>query len=109
MAVSAEQIAWARDVFRQVPDVTTKKMFGGLSLYSQGTIFAIIGPDEELLIKARDDLAEALEADGSTQWVYDGHKDKKPTAMPYWTLPESAMDDPDEAASWARRSLEQNG
>ena len=25
--------------------------------------------------------------------------------MPYWRLPESALDDPDEAAGWARRSL----
>ena len=27
-------------------------------------------------------------------------------SMGYWTLPESALDDPDEALSWARRSLE---
>ncbi|MGR3504188.1 TfoX/Sxy family protein [Pseudaestuariivita sp.] len=110
MAVTAEEIAWAREVFQEVPDVTTRKMFGGLSLYSEGTIFAIIGPDEELLIKAKGDLAEALEAEGSHQWVYDGHKDsgKKPTVMPYWSLPDSALDDPEEAAMWARRSLAQN-
>ena len=109
MAVSADEIAFAREVFREVPDVTTKKMFGGLSLYSQGVIFAIIGPTSELMVKARDDLAAELEALGSSQFVYDGHKDRGATTMPYWTLPESALDDPAEARDWARRSLEQNG
>ena len=26
-------------------------------------------------------------------------------SMGYWTLPEMALDDPDEAVAWARRSL----
>ena len=26
--------------------------------------------------------------------------------MPYWSLPDSAVDDPDEAVAWARSSLE---
>lgn len=27
-------------------------------------------------------------------------------SMGYWTLPETALDDPDEAVVWARRALE---
>ena len=29
----------------------------------------------------------------------------KPTSMPYWTLPDAALDDPDMACDWARRAL----
>jgi DNA transformation protein len=46
----------------------------------------------------------ALESEGSAQWTYsrDG---KKTTGMPYWRLPDAALDDPDVACDWARRAL----
>lgn len=102
MAVSDEQIAFVKDLFRGVPAVTTRKMFGGLGIYSEGVIFALIGPGDAIMVKARGALAEELEAEGSEQFrTYEG----KTVNMPYWTLPESALDDPDEAYTWARRSL----
>ncbi|MCR9110378.1 TfoX/Sxy family protein [Marivita sp. XM-24bin2] len=104
MAVSDEQIGFVRDLFRGLPSVTTRKMFGGLGIYSDGTIFAVIGPGETLLLKARGQLAEDLSAEGCEQWSYEG-KSGKQSRMPYWTLPDSALDDPDEACAWARRSL----
>ena len=104
MAVSDEQIAFVRDLFRDIPGLTTRKMFGGLGIYSEGTIFAIIGPEENLLLKARGRLADALAVEGCTQWEYAA-KSGKPSAMPYWTLPDAALDDPDEACNWARRAL----
>ena len=84
---------------RVVPDETK---------HAGGTIFAMIGPEDRILIKARDELADALKAEGSEQFVYDGHKDKV-TAMPYWTLPDAALEDPETACDWARRSLSQAG
>jgi DNA transformation protein len=105
VAVSDDQIAFVRDLFRAIPGVTTRKMFGGLGVYSEGTIFALIGPGDAIMVKARGALADALEAEGSEQfWTYEG----KTVNMPYWTLPDSALDDPDEAADWARRSLAEN-
>lgn len=104
MAVSDEQIAFVRDLFSSLPALTTRKMFGGLGIYSEGTIFAIIGPEERLLIKAKGKLAEDLAAEGCEQWSYAG-KSGAPSRMPYWTLPNSALDDPEEASAWARRSL----
>ena len=35
-------------------------------------------------------------------------KDGKVASMGYWTLPDSAIEDPDEACAWARRSLTEN-
>ncbi|WP_300583959.1 TfoX/Sxy family protein [Marivita sp.] len=107
MAVSDEQIAFVRDLFRGLPSITTRKMFGGLGIYSEGVIFAVIGPEETLLLKARGPLAEDLAAEGCEQWSYEG-KSGKPSRMPYWTLPDAALDDPEEACTWARRSLSEN-
>ena len=104
MAVSDEQIAFVHDLFRALPGVSTRKMFGGLGIYSEGTIFAVIGPEDRLLLKARHALADDLAAEGCEQWSYDG-KLGKPSRMPYWTFPDAALDDPDEACAWARRSL----
>lgn len=102
MAVTDDQVAFVRDLFRAIPGVTTRKMFGGLGIYSEGTIFALIGPGDAIMVKARGALADDLAAEGSEQFrTYEG----KTVNMPYWTLPESALDDPDEAADWARRSL----
>ena len=63
MAVTDEEIAFVTDLFSGVGQLSTRKMFGGLSIYSEGRIFAIIGPDDQIFIKARDDLAGALAAE----------------------------------------------
>ena len=102
MALTDEEIAHALELFDGVGPLTTRKMFGGLGIYSEGTIFALIGPGDAIMVKARGALAEELEAEGSEQFrTYEG----KTVNMPYWTLPDAALDDPDEACAWARRSL----
>ncbi|MBT8416948.1 MAG: TfoX/Sxy family protein, partial [Silicimonas sp.] len=42
MAVTNEQIEMVRDLFAGVGPITTRKMFGGLGIYSEGTIFAVL-------------------------------------------------------------------
>jgi DNA transformation protein len=82
-------------------------MFGGLAIYADGTIFALLMESGNLMIKAMGDLAQALQDEGCTQFNYDT-KAQTPTSMPYWKLPDAAMDDPELACDWARRSLLQN-
>ena len=40
-------------------------------------------------------------AAGSTRWVYEGQR-RKPVAMPYWSMPAEAFDDPDRMAYWVK-------
>ena len=40
MPVRDEQIAFVHDLFRAIPGLATRKMFGGLGNYSDGVIFA---------------------------------------------------------------------
>ncbi|MEO0959986.1 MAG: TfoX/Sxy family protein [Pseudomonadota bacterium] len=56
-----------------------------------------------LRLRGDDRLGPLLEAEGSERWIYEGKG--KPVTMPYWRLPESALDDPEVAVEWARKAL----
>ena len=104
MPLTADDHAWARDLFSGLGAVTTKSMFGGLGIYHAGVIFALMRSDGVLMIKGAGDFAAELDAMGCTRWVYT-RQNGKVGAMPYWTLPDSALDDPEEATALARRAL----
>ncbi len=105
MSVTAEDIEFATDLFSGLGPLTTRKMMGGLCLYADGTIFAIVHSEFGIMIKGAGDFKTTLNDMGLTQWTYQRDNAPKPTAMPYWKLPESALDDPDEACALARRAL----
>lgn len=92
------------EMFQALGPVTIKRMFGGKGVYHMGRILALEFRDE-MLLKAdavsAPDFAEA----GATQWTYEGKGDK-PVAMPYWSIPEDAYDDPDVMARWVRLAYE---
>jgi DNA transformation protein len=94
-----------QDLFQAVGPVTIKRMFGGKGIYVDGMIIAIDLRDD-LRLKGDGEAAALYEAAGSRQWTYTHKKSEKPVAMPYWSMPEEAFDDPDEAAKWVRVALE---
>ena len=104
MGLSADQIDFARDLFSGLGEITTRRMMGGLCLYHQGTIFAIVRSDGEILLKGAGAFIDKLEQMGCTRWEYTRDNGKS-AAMPYWTLPGAAQDDPDEAVALAREAL----
>lgn len=105
MSISDDDIAHALELFEGLGDLTTRKMMGGLCIYHAGIIFAIIHPDGGILVKGAGSFKAELESMGLAPWEYL-RKDGSPTRMPYWHLPDSAMDDPEEATALARRALE---
>lgn len=92
------------DVLGHIQDISSKKMFGGFGLYYQNRIFAIITSDDEVCFKATGELAEEYAALGAKQFIYTGHKNKKPTAMPYWSVPETVLEDREQIEDWVVRS-----
>ena len=104
LAVTDADIAFVSDLFSEAGTITTRKMMGGLSIYCDGEIFSIMTAEGQLMIKAQGPLAKELEGLGASKFTYT-RKTGKTTSMCYWDLPESAMDDPETAADWARRSL----
>ncbi|RUV66357.1 MAG: TfoX family protein [Mesorhizobium sp.] len=93
------------ELFEGLGPVRIRKMFGGKGIYFDGVIVAIVIRDE-LMLKADSESAPEFEAAGCRQWTYTGSRHGKLVSMPYWSIPDSAFDDPDEMAVWARRAYE---
>jgi DNA transformation protein len=77
-------------------------MFGGAGVYADGVMFALVA-DGEAFLRADDDLAGRLAAEGSRPFVHK--RGGRPVTMGYWRLPDAALDDPEAAGAWARAAL----
>ncbi len=104
MSVSASDIDFACELFSPVHDLTTRKMMGGLTLYSDGRIFALVSSDGTIFLKAKGDFGQKLANAGARQFT-STTKNGKTVTMGYWSLPEAALDDPEQACALARESL----
>lgn len=95
-----------QELFASAPElapIRAKRMFGGLGVYSGDLMFGLVAYGE-LYLKVDDTTKPAFEAAGARPFVYES-KGKR-AVMSYWTLPDPALDDPDEAARWGRLALQ---
>jgi len=104
MAYDADFGEWVREHFHALGRLEIKRMFGGAGVYAAGVMFALLD-DGVVWLKGDEGPGEAFVEAGSRQFAYPT-KDGRTMSMAYWTLPEAALDDPDEAVAWARRSLD---
>ncbi len=86
----------ATDELAVLGNVTSRKMFGGYGVYSDGVMFAIVDPDGGLFLRA----------DTSTSGRYADLGMPKHPGMPYWGVPANALDDADALMALAREALE---
>lgn len=93
------------DLFSGLGPVQIRRMFGGKGVYHNGVIIAV-ELRGELRLKADAETAPDFAAAGCTQWTYTGSRHGKLVSMPYWTVPDGALDDPDEMTPWARKAYE---
>ena len=84
--------------------VEIRRMFGGAMLSRGGVGFAILD-DDTFFLKADKSLGVELKERGCKPWSYSVKKDGTVRDIAYWSLPDTAADDPDEAAALARRSF----
>jgi DNA transformation protein and related proteins len=104
MAFDPDFGEWVREHFAALGPLEIKRMFGGGAVYANGLIFALLD-DGVIWLKADEVNAPLLAEAGARQFTYPT-KGGAIMAMAYWSLPESALDDPDEAADWARKSID---
>ena len=92
------------EMFEPLGPVSIRRMFGGKGIYHNGLILApeVAG---EILLKADAATAPDFKSAGARQWSYESKKGK-PVAMPYWSIPDEALDDPEEMAKWLRLAYE---
>jgi len=104
MALGDADVERATELFEGVGDITTRKMFGGLGLYTEGRIFAVMMSDGTVRLKGQGAMIDRFEELGMDRWTYQ-RPGQKPAAMPYWALPEEMLDDPDAASRLALEAL----
>jgi len=101
MSEAAAVLAFAVDLFSDIGQVQARRMFGGAGLYAGGVMFGLID-DDVIFLKVDEALRADLAAAGARSWIYTERKGPKagiPQETSYWSLPESALDDPEEACA----------
>ncbi|WP_454064026.1 TfoX/Sxy family protein [Candidatus Nitrospira salsa] len=98
-----EFVEYLKEVFVHFGAIEARKMFGGYGIYHKGTMFGLVA-QETLYLKANGGLIKNFEARGLRPFEYE--KGNKAVKMSYYLAPDEMLDDPDEAAVWAKRSYE---
>src|SRR4030042_4093702 len=103
MAVSEEFIDYVIDQLAARNEVSARRMFGGAGLYCEGKMFGLIA-DDVAYLKVDDSNREDFIKAGSSP--FNPYPDKVKTAvMSYYEIPADVLENPDELARWAGRSL----
>lgn len=92
------------ELFEPVGRVVFRRMFGGLGLFRDGLMFALVA-GETLYLKADEATQPDFAAEGSEPFSYPTRTGQR-TITSYWRLPERLFDEPDELQLWAKKSVE---
>jgi DNA transformation protein len=95
--------AFIQELLEGFGPVRIKRMFGGAGVYAGDVMFGLIDSDV-LYLKTDEPLRAELADAGAKSWIYSRAPGKWEETS-YWSLPEAALDDPDEAVAWARKAL----
>ena len=101
MATVSELVRFLCESLTPLGAITARRMFGGYAVYCDGVVFALVAHNV-LYFKTDDGNRSDYEALGLPPFK---PFDDKPTVMPYFPPPESALDDPEELMLWARPAL----
>lgn len=90
------------EVFRDIPGITFRSMFGGHCIYKDGVAFGMVANDI-LYFKVGSNNKADYESEGSKPFEY-GMKGKT-YKMSYWEVPQAVLDDSDKLTAWLKKSL----
>jgi len=105
MAVSESYLAFVLEQLDGVAKIVTKRMFGGVGIYSDGRFFAVIDNDT-LFFKVDETLAARYRAKGMPPFA------PIPGAKPmtgYYQVPPDVLEDSSELVRWAKESIRVGG
>lgn len=101
MTVSPSFRDFVLEQFRQVAPVTTRPMFGGLTIFHDGRAFALLD-DDRLYLKTDDSNRPDFVKAGCGPFLPFGDPAKP---MAYHELPGEVLEDPEELAGWLRKAF----
>ena len=105
MAITQNDIDMVLELFEPLAPIKTRKMMGGLTIYSADVTFAIYDPDEGIYLKSDEETHVLFEDENLSKFEF-AKKDGNVATMNYYPMPERCYDDPEELEIWARRSLD---
>jgi DNA transformation protein len=104
MAVSDGFLKYVLDQLSGWGPITARRMFGGAGLYRDGKIFGLIA-DDVAYLKVDDSNREDFTRAGSA--AFSPYPDlKQAYVMSYYEIPAAVLENRDELARWAQRSLD---
>ncbi len=102
MAVSDEFVEYVVEQLSGWGEVSARRMFGGVGLYREGTMFVVLA-DDVAYLKVDDSNRDDFLRAGSAP--FEPYPEKiKTTTRTYYEVPADVLEDPDELAKWAQRS-----
>ncbi|MEI9902021.1 MAG: TfoX/Sxy family protein [Hyphomicrobium sp.] len=102
MAVSDGYVGLLKDLLADFAPVSARRMFGGVGLFTDGVMFALL-IDDVLYLKADDTTRSSFEVEGLSPFSYE--RSGRTVALSYWRAPERLLDDAGELHAWASRAL----
>ena len=101
MSVSRDYLDYVVDQLAPFAQVVTRRMFGAVGLYAQELFFGLID-DDSLYLKVDD----TNRADYTTRGCEPFRPFADVASMSYFRVPADVLEDADELAQWARKSLQ---
>ncbi len=83
MATSEDFLAFVQERFSPLVSASYRKMFGGVGIFEEGTMFALITSGDELFFRVDDATRPGFEDADSSQFM----------SMPYFSAPADALED----------------
>lgn len=102
MAISKQYLDYLLGQLAGLGGMTSRRMFGGLGLYSGGTFFGLVYK-ERLYFRTDDSTRPEYEARGSEG--FQPRANVKNAQMTYYTVPAEVLEDEDELVRWARKAV----
>lgn len=96
-------VAYLHEVFAEFGPISVRRMFGGYGVYRDGLMFGLVQGDVLYLKADRENQASFTDA-GLEAFQYE--QKGRAVRLSYFQAPPAILDDPAEAAVWARRSSE---
>lgn len=107
MAYDSSLIDWIDEALAGGGQITSRKMFGGLALYIDGRIFAMVdGMGDNLLWFKSDAESDAIwDAEGCERFTFDFGDGKMAGSMNCRRAPDDVYDDVDAMRRWAHVAI----
>ena len=102
--ISAGTSEFLAELFEPLGGVFMKRMFGGLGVYRDGLMFAIV-VDDILYFKVDGDTLADFEAEGAQRFSYP-MRDGRTANLNFWRAPDRLYDEPEDFLLWSRKAVE---